>query len=125
MRAIVVDDSRAMRMILKRCLSAMGFECAEAADGKEALQRLKEIEKPQLALLDWNMPNMNGYELVCAIRQDHSFDDMKIIMVTTETEMERMTLALAAGANEYVMKPSTEEMIREKLALLGFEQAMA
>jgi two-component system chemotaxis response regulator CheY len=120
-RAIVIDDSRAMRMILKRSLSALGFECAEAEDGKVALHRLQESDPFELALVDWNMPNMNGFELLCAVRKDHSFDDMKIMMVTTENEMERVTTAMKAGADEYVMKPFTDEIIREKLLILGFE----
>ena len=125
MLAIVVDDSHAMRMILIRYLTSIGFQCAEACDGRDALKRLKVIEKPQLALVDWNMPELNGYELIRAIRQDHLFDDMKIMMVTTENELEQACKALEAGANEFIMKPFTEEMIREKLELLGFEKAAA
>lgn len=125
MRAIVIDDSRAMRMILKRCLAPLGFECAEATDGNDAMARLKEIGRPHLALVDWNMPGMNGHEFVRAVRQHHWFDDMKIMMVTTETEMEQVCKALEAGANEYVMKPFTEEVIREKLEILGFEREAA
>jgi two-component system, chemotaxis family, chemotaxis protein CheY len=123
-RAIVVDDSRAMRMILKRTATHLGFECTEAVDGNDALARIKEAGKPDLAMVDWNMPGMNGYEFVCAIRKDHAFDDMKIVMVTTETEMEQVVKALEAGANEYIMKPFTDEVIREKLELLGFQLAV-
>src|SRR5262249_42145 len=100
-------------------------DCVEAADGRDALQRVKETGPLDLALVDWNMPNMNGYEFLCAIRQDHAFDEMKIVMVTTETEMEQVTKALTAGANEYIMKPFTETVIQEKLGLLGFVKAAA
>jgi two-component system chemotaxis response regulator CheY len=125
MRALVVDDSRAIRSILKRSLSLMGFDCSEAVDGKDALERLKTSEPFQLALLDWNMPNMDGFELLNAIRKDCGFDDMKVMMVTTENEMERVMTSLQAGANEFVMKPFTDEVIREKLEILGFEPEAA
>jgi two-component system chemotaxis response regulator CheY len=124
-RAMVVDDSRAMRMILKKSLASMGFECDEAVDGKQALQRLQESEPYQLALVDWNMPNMNGFELLCEVRKDHSFDEMRVMMVTTESELERVTAALGAGADEYVMKPFDDAIIREKLQILGFESEAA
>jgi two-component system chemotaxis response regulator CheY len=125
MKAIVIDDSRAMRMILKRFVSALGFECTEAVDGADALARLKESGPPDLALVDWNMPNMNGLELVTAVRADQSFGNMKIMMVTTENEMEQVSKALVAGADEYVMKPFTEDVIREKLEIMGFEREAA
>lgn len=125
MRAIVIDDSRAMRGILKRVLLGLGFDVVEARDGREALNLLAETERPDLALVDWNMPNMNGYEFVKAVRSDPTFDAMQVVMVTTEVEMQQMASALQAGANEYVMKPFTEDAMREKLALLGFGQAAA
>jgi len=125
MKAIVIDDSRAMRGILKRILTGMKFEVSEAKDGHEALGRLAESGRPDLALVDWNMPNMNGFEFLKAIRADHAFDAMVIVMVTTEVEMHQVVSALEAGANEYVMKPFTEEGMREKLQLLGFAQEAA
>jgi len=125
MKAIVIDDSRAMRGILKRILTGMKFEVSEAKDGHEALGRLAESGRPDLALVDWNMPNMNGFEFLKAIRADHAFDAMVIVMVTTEVEMHQVASALEAGANEYVMKPFTEEGMREKLQLLGFAQEAA
>ena len=125
MRAIVIDDSRAMRGILKRILTGMSFEVIEAKDGQEALSRLAESGRPDLAMVDWNMPNMNGFEFLKAIRADHSFDPMMVVMVTTEVEMHQVASALEAGANEYVMKPFTEDGMRDKLQLLGFGQAAA
>lgn len=118
MHALVVDDSRAIRMILGRLLHEIGFEVREACHGREALERLAAAPV-QLALVDWNMPEMNGLELVRAIRSDPSHAGMKVMMVTTEAEIARMTLALEAGADEYVMKPFTAEILRDKLALLG------
>ncbi len=119
--AIVIDDSRAMRMILKRTVSELGFECLEAGDGQEAINVLKGKPIPQLALLDWNMPVMNGYEFLKEIRKDPAYEPMRIMMVTTENEMDQVVRALTAGADEYVMKPFTNDVIREKLHLLGFE----
>ena len=119
MRALIVDDSRATRTIIKRMLTDVGFEVVEATDGVDALRRLKEIGQADVLLVDWNMPEMNGYDLVCAIRGDHQYDKVPLMMVTSETEMGQMAKALEAGANEYVMKPFTKEVISEKLALLG------
>ena len=118
-RALVVDDSRAVRMILSRFLKALNYEVFDASDGRVALERLEEVGPVDVALVDWNMPHMNGYEFIQSARADKQYDEMRIVMVTTETEMEQMTKALEAGANEYVMKPFTEEIIAEKLEMLG------
>jgi len=118
-RALIVDDSRATRTIIKRILNEVGFEVFEAADGLEALRRLKEIGQADVLLVDWNMPEMNGYDLVLAVRSDHQYDKVPLMMVTSETEIGQMAKVLAAGANEYVMKPFTKEAIAEKLTLLG------
>jgi len=122
-KALVVDDSRAMRMILKRVLAANGFEVFEAGDGKQALEQLAVTGVVDLALVDWNMPVMTGYELICEVRARHELDSMAIMMVTTETETSQVQRALDAGANEYVMKPFTEDALREKLLLLGLAEA--
>ena len=119
MKALVVDDSRATRAILRRLLGELGYEVAEAGDGVEALGVLRGADKFDLALFDWNMPVMNGYDLLTTVRADQSYGDMKIVMVTTETEARQMNDALDAGANEYVMKPFTKDVISDKLALLG------
>ncbi|HJL15088.1 MAG TPA: response regulator [Sandaracinaceae bacterium LLY-WYZ-13_1] len=120
MRALVVDDSRTTRAILRRILENVGFsEVHEAEDGVAALDLLRAVARPSLALVDWNMPEMNGYDLVKIIRMRRDFDDLKLMMVTTESEAERIVAALEAGADEYVMKPFTEPIIRDKLALLG------
>ncbi len=120
MKAIVVDDSKAMRMILARSLRAFGFEVEEAGDGRQALDKLAAIEVPDLALVDWNMPEMNGLDLVRAVRAEPRYAPMRVMMVTTETEIAHVTQALESGADEYVMKPFTADAIRDKLALLGF-----
>jgi len=120
MRVILVDDSRAMRMILRRIVGQLGFEIMEAEDGQAALEAVQASETvPELALIDWNMPRMNGLELVSALRDDPRTRDMTLVMVTTEGEQSQIVRALAAGAHEYVIKPFTSDSMVEKLALLG------
>ena len=121
MRALVIDDSKAMRTILGGMLKGMGFEVAEAIHGREALERLQESGPADLALVDWNMPEMNGFEFVQAVRARTDYDAMRLMMVTTETEVTQVMRALEAGANEYVMKPFTKDAIREKLEIMGVE----
>jgi two-component system chemotaxis response regulator CheY len=121
MRALVIDDSRAMRAILGRILKEIGFEVTEAGHGREGLERLQQEGKLDLALVDWNMPEMDGLEFVRAVRADHAYDGLRLMMVTTTSEAEAMVTALEAGANEYVMKPFTKDVILEKLAIMGIE----
>lgn len=125
MKAIVVDDSRATRMILKRALVAQGFDVVEAGDGKQALDELEKTGPLDLALVDWNMPVMTGYELIQAVRSQKGMDAMAIMMVTTESELSQVQKALDAGANEYVMKPFTDQILQEKLLLLGLSRDSA
>ncbi|MCB9616711.1 MAG: response regulator [Sandaracinus sp.] len=120
MEALVIDDSRTMRKILGKILSRVGFSVVhEAGDGVEALETLRRIGPVALALVDWNMPHMNGYDFVRLVRSRRDFDALRLMMVTTETEAERVYAALEAGADEYVMKPFTEEVILGKLEILG------
>ena len=119
MHALVVDDSKAMRMVLKKIMNEAGFDVSEAGDGNEALIRLKELDQVDLMLVDWNIPVMDGLEFVRAVRKDKAYDEVPIMMVTTEDTMDRVVEALDAGANEYVMKPFTSESIIEKLEILG------
>ena len=119
MLALVIDDSRAMRMILKRMLLDLGFEVVEAADGQQALERVAAGPLPDLATIDWNMPVMNGLEFVSAVRANRAYRAMTLMMVTTESEHGQIVRALAAGAHEYVLKPFTAEAITDKLSLLG------
>jgi two-component system chemotaxis response regulator CheY len=119
MHALVIDDSKAIRGILKKILGQIGFEVAEAANGREGLERVRELGPPDLALVDWNMPEMDGLEFVRAVRSDSRNSGVRLMMVTTENELARVNSALEAGADEYIMKPFTHEVIREKLELLG------
>lgn len=119
-KALVVDDSKTIRIIIRRILTELGYTVCEAGNGVEALKVLEaEKDAVQLVLADWNMPEMNGLELVIQIRQKPEYAGLKVLMVTTETEMDQMSSALAAGANEYVMKPFTKEILMEKLELVG------
>jgi len=121
--ALVIDDSRAMRAILKRILVKLDFKICEAADGQQGLDQLAANKDVSICLVDWNMPVMNGYEFVKAVRSDPDNKDIWLMMVTTETEMSRVVKAMAAGANEYVMKPFTDDVIVDKLRLLGLVAA--
>jgi two-component system, chemotaxis family, chemotaxis protein CheY len=116
----VVDDSKAIRMIISRTLRELGYEVREAANGREALEVMEaEHNAVQLVLADWNMPELNGFELLKRLREKAELASLVVIMVTTETELDRMAEALEAGANEYVMKPFTKEVLVEKLELVG------
>jgi two-component system chemotaxis response regulator CheY len=126
MLTMVIDDSRAMRLILKRIVAQIGFDVVEAANGKEAMDYLHEAlasgedsKVPGLALVDWNMPEMNGLEFVTAVRADQRLRGMTLMMVTTESEQSQIVRALASGAHEYVIKPFTPDAIIDKLGLLG------
>jgi two-component system chemotaxis response regulator CheY len=122
MQALVVDDSQTMRLILKGYLKKLGFEVTEAANGCEALDVLKGMATADLVLVDWNMPEMDGVSFVRAVRAQPAYATLPLLMVTTNTELSQVSTALEAGANEYIMKPFTRDMIREKLELLGFLQ---
>lgn len=118
MRALVIDDSRAVRLLIGSILRELGMEVLEAANGREALDRLRGEDPVELVLVDWNMPVMNGLEFIQAVRAQRAYDPVRILMVTTETESEQVARALAAGANEYVMKPFTKDVIVAKLSLM-------
>jgi two-component system, chemotaxis family, chemotaxis protein CheY len=123
MQALVVDDSRAMRAILTRLLDGLGFDVAQAGDGQEALEVLASGVRPDVILVDWNMPVMDGLTFIKQCRAHGDYRDIVLMMVTTESEQAQIVRALAAGAHEYVIKPFTEEVIAEKLALLGLVSA--
>jgi two-component system chemotaxis response regulator CheY len=118
-RALIVDDSKAMRMILRRSLTACGFDdFVEAGNGREGIDALASGPTPDTAFVDWNMPVMNGIEFVRAVRANPAYASMAILMVTSETAFETIQAAIEAGADEYVMKPFTPEVLDEKLALV-------
>jgi two-component system chemotaxis response regulator CheY len=121
-RALVVDDSRTIRSILSKKLSQLGFRVSEAENGQVALDTLRALPPVSLVLVDWNMPVMNGLEFVKAARTEPAWNEVTIVMVTTETETSQMLAALDAGANDYIMKPFTDEIIVERLMLLGIQE---
>jgi two-component system chemotaxis response regulator CheY len=122
MRALIVDDSRFVRGYLRGLLEEKGIECEEAADGHAGMDLLNGGLSFDLALVDWNMPVMDGLEMLRRMRAQ-GFDSLKVMMVTTEAENDFILRALDAGANEYLMKPFDDEALSEKLAMLGLVEA--
>jgi len=122
MHALIIDDSRAMRSILRRIVTDLGFDTLEAGHGQEALDHLEAGRVPELCLIDWNMPVMDGYTFVTKVRENPDWRDVTLMMVTTESEHGQIVRALAAGAHEYVIKPFTPDAIVDKLELLGLVQ---
>lgn len=123
--AIVIDDSRAMRIMLSDSMKSLGYDVDEAEDGSAAIFRLDDGRPRDVALVDWNMPVMNGLEFIRAVRADARFRSMRLLVITSETESEQVMTALAAGADEYLMKPFTRETLAAKLEMLGLVQDQA
>jgi two-component system chemotaxis response regulator CheY len=122
MRALIVDDSRFVRGFLRGLLEPKGIECEEAADGQAGLDRMHEGETFDIVLLDWNMPVMNGFDMLKEMRAE-GYEGVKVLMVTTEAENDYIERALDAGADEYLMKPFDHEALDEKLIMLGLAEA--
>jgi two-component system chemotaxis response regulator CheY len=119
MRALVIDDSRTIRVILGKWLKESGIDVLEAGNGKQGLEQMKLHPGIELILVDWNMPEMNGLDFIKAVRAQKLYDRVRIMMVTSETETEQVTKALKAGANEYLMKPFSREILIAKLDLMS------
>ena len=120
MRFLIVDDSSTMRRIIINTLNKLGHQdVAEAGNGKEGLDRLS-AGPVDVIITDWNMPEMSGIEFVQAVRAVPEYEAVRLIMVTTETEMTRVVKALGAGLDAYVMKPFTKEAVVEQLERIGF-----
>ena len=122
MRALIVDDSRFVRDFLRGLLEERGIECDEAADGRAGLDQLHHCPEFDFALLDWNMPKMNGLDMLRQMRAE-GYTEVKVMMVTTEAENDFIMSALDAGADEYLMKPFDDEALREKMAMMGLVEA--
>lgn len=119
---LIVDDSKAMRGFLSHLAEEMSFTVTEAEDGRAALETIIKTDPANLfdiALVDWDMPRMNGLEFVQFVRRNHDYDRVKLMMVTTNNSVEKITQALGAGANDFLMKPVTREALEEKLQLMG------
>lgn len=120
MKALVVDDSGSMRTIVSRILEGLGVDAVfEAENGLDAVSVLESIPLPDVALVDWHMPVMNGFEFVRAVRSRRQWRQMAIMMMTTENEHGDIAKALAAGATDYLIKPFTADALVDKLSLLG------
>jgi two-component system chemotaxis response regulator CheY len=117
-RAIIVDDSRATRSLLRRLLANLGYEVVEAGNGAEALDVLANNERVDLALVDWNMPVMDGLEFVKTLRTKRAYADMIVVMVSAESDQTKVARALMMGADEFVIKPLTAEILQVKLEML-------
>jgi two-component system chemotaxis response regulator CheY len=115
---LVVDDSRVVRKIARRILEAQGITVAEAEDGAAALAHCRR-HLPSCVLLDWNMPVMNGIELLKALRREFGPDEPKVLFCTTENDMDFIEQAIAHGAQEFIMKPFDEEILLGKFAQVG------
>ncbi|MEX0724965.1 MAG: response regulator [Planctomycetaceae bacterium] len=116
---LIVDDSRAVRLVSRRLMSSLGFEVLEAENGEDALRVVRNNNAIDAVLLDWNMPIMDGMQFLQALRNEPLPTQPVVVMCTTENDMPRIVQAMQAGANEYIMKPFTEDIIREKLQETG------
>jgi two-component system chemotaxis response regulator CheY len=117
--ALVIDDSRATRALLRRLLVGCGFETHEAGDGREGLDRLGQLGPVDLVLVDWNMPVMDGLQFIKAVRAERHYERVAVVMVTSEAEPAQIARALMAGADEYAIKPLTGDGLAQKLELVG------
>ena len=122
MRMLIIDDSKAMRGFLTALAAELSFTTVQAEDGRDGLDKLIKndpLEPFDIALVDWDMPRMTGIEFVQFVRRNHDYDGLKLMMVTTNNSEEKVAQALAAGANDFLMKPVTKESLEEKLLILG------
>ena len=116
MKALIVDDSLVIRSIIEKIVTPIGYEPLKASNGQEALDLLeKSAEEIELVILDWNMPVLNGWETLNAIKKDKACEHVCIIMVSTESEDEKVDQAISAGANGYISKPFEAEELIEKI----------
>ena len=120
MRALVVDDSRAMRAVIRDVLRQAKFQVLEAAGVREAVRALEELGPPDLAMVDWNLPKTGGMQFVKTVRARSEFDSMKLIMLITELDMGQLMQGAKAGVDECLVKPFTRSALLEKLARLQF-----
>jgi two-component system, chemotaxis family, chemotaxis protein CheY len=118
-RALVIDDSKAVRGLLKRELSHLGFEVFEAGNGQEGIDQLSELGPVDVALVDWTMPVMDGLTFLKEVRSNPDYERVLVVMVTSESDPAQIFQALMAGADEYATKPITAAALAEKLGLVG------
>ena len=115
---LVVDDSRVIRLVARRILESLNFKVEEAEDGRKAMAACQK-QMPDVILLDWNMPEMNGIDFLRALRQTDAGKTPVVVFCTTETDMAHIQEAISAGANEYIMKPFDSEILENKFTQVG------
>jgi two-component system chemotaxis response regulator CheY len=115
---LIVDDSKVIRMVARKILAELDFDTDEAADGEAALEACKK-KMPDAVLLDWNMPVMSGIDYLRELRRMPGGDAPVVVFCTTENDIEHIQEAIAAGANEYIMKPFDSEIIQAKFSQVG------
>ena len=115
---LIVDDSRVIRKVSRHIVETLGFTVDEAADGQEALAKC-DSRMPDVILLDWNMPVMSGIEFLAKLRERPAGKAPKVVFCTTENDVAHIARALHAGANEYIMKPFDQDILRSKFAQVG------
>ena len=121
MRALVIDDSPPARRHVGAMLAELGFEVYDAEEGGEGFQRLLALGMVELVILDWNMPGMDGLAFLKQLRRDARYNDVLVVMATSNSDLTSVRIALDAGANEYMMKPFATDDLRDKLQILGFD----
>lgn len=121
MKALIIDDSSTVRSIIAKMLKEWGIENVQAENGEVAFSTLKQNPDVTIAFVDWNMPVMSGIQFVKLVRAEEKYNPVKLVMVTTETEMPQISTALEAGVDEYIMKPFTKEIFKDKLSILGIQ----
>ncbi len=119
MKVLVVDDSRTMRNFLSAIVRDLSIDVEQAASGEEALRCLRESGPFDLALVDWNMPGMDGLALVREVRKEPEWSEIKLMMVTARTDRDAVIEAMSWGADDFLMKPLTPDMVSDKLRILG------
>jgi two-component system chemotaxis response regulator CheY len=117
-RCLVVDDSSVIRKVARRILEGLDFHISEAENGEEAIEACRD-QIPDAILLDWNMPKMDGYEFLRALRRLPGGDKPKVVFCTTENDVAHIARALHAGANEYIMKPFDKDIVEAKFQEVG------
>jgi two-component system chemotaxis response regulator CheY len=115
---LVVDDSSVIRKVARRILEGLDFQISEAENGEEAIEACRQ-QIPDAVLLDWNMPKMDGYEFLRALRRLPGGDKPKVVFCTTENDVAHIARALHAGANEYIMKPFDKDIVEAKFQEVG------
>ena len=115
---LVVDDSAVIRKVARRIIEGLSFEVSEADDGEKALFLCRE-RMPDAILLDWNMPNMDGYDFLKALRRMPAGDQPKVVFCTSENDVGYIARALHAGADEYIMKPFDKDIMTTKFQEVG------